>query len=61
MSGAAEGVICRACGQSALWCSVYTGCPLNKGKNHDLKQKRSENEGEKQRHLGEIAMVNQHK
>jgi hypothetical protein len=30
--------ICRACGQSGRWCSVYTGCPLNKGNAHDLKR-----------------------
>ena len=28
---------CRACGNSNKWCSVYTGCPLNKGKEHNLK------------------------
>jgi hypothetical protein len=27
---------CRACGQDETWCSVYTGCPLNKGNQHDL-------------------------
>jgi hypothetical protein len=29
-------VSCRACGQDAIWCSVYTSCSLNKGKAHDL-------------------------
>jgi hypothetical protein len=28
---------CAACGQGAIWCSVYTSCPLNKGKNHDVR------------------------
>lgn len=28
---------CGACGHDEVWCSVYTGCPLNKGKAHDLK------------------------
>jgi len=27
---------CRACGQGERWCSVYTSCSLNKGKEHDL-------------------------
>lgn len=25
---------CRACGNSAEWCAVHTGCSLNKGKEH---------------------------
>lgn len=28
---------CRACGHDGNWCSVYTSCPLNKGKKHDMK------------------------
>lgn len=28
--------ICRACGQNETWCSVYTGCSLNKGNQHNL-------------------------
>jgi hypothetical protein len=27
---------CRACGQDETWCSVYTGCSLNKGNEHNL-------------------------
>lgn len=34
---------CRACGNSNVWCSVYTGCPLNKGKEHMLTPERSYN------------------
>src|ERR1700731_602754 len=30
--------ICKTCGQPGRWCSVYTGCPLNKGKAHDMKR-----------------------
>lgn len=27
---------CRACGQTAVWCSTYTGCSLNKGNAHSI-------------------------
>jgi len=27
---------CAQCGQDEHWCSVYTGCPLNKGLGHRL-------------------------
>jgi len=29
---------CRACGNSVVWCSVYTSCPLNKGKAHSFRE-----------------------
>ena len=30
--------ICRACGQDGIWCSVYTSCPLNRGKEHSMRR-----------------------
>ena len=28
---------CGYCGNDERWCSVYTGCPLNKGNEHKLR------------------------
>ena len=33
-------MICRICGHDERWCKIYTGCPLNKGKEHQMDQKK---------------------